>query len=55
MFSVLDTLLHRQFPLALAYSTTFHSCQGQTYDRIGVDLTKPVKTHCLLRAAVRLM
>ena len=46
------TLLHRQFPLALAYSTTFHSCQGQTYDRIGVDLTKPVFTHGQLYTAL---
>jgi PIF1-like helicase len=46
------TLLRRQFPLALAYSTTFHSCQGQTYDRIGVDLTKPVFTHGQLYTAL---
>jgi hypothetical protein len=33
------TLLHRQFPLAPAYATTFNSCQGLTLDVVGVDLT----------------
>ena len=46
------TLLRRQFPLAPAYSTTFHSCQGQTFDKIGIDLTKPVFTHGQLYTAL---
>jgi hypothetical protein len=36
------TFLCCQFPLAPAYATTFHSCQGLTVDHIGVDLTLPV-------------
>ena len=46
------TLIRRQFPLALAYSTTIHSSQGQTYDKIGIDLTKPVFTHGQLYTAL---
>jgi hypothetical protein len=46
------TLLRRQFPLAPAYCTTFHSCQGLTYDKIGIDLTRPVFTHGQLYTAL---
>ena len=46
------TLLRRQFPLAPAYSTTFHSCEGLTYDKIGIDLTRPVFTHGQLYTAL---
>jgi ATP-dependent exoDNAse (exonuclease V) alpha subunit len=46
------TLIRRQFPLAPAYSTTIHSSQGQTYDKIGIDLTKPVFTHGQLYTAL---
>ena len=46
------TLLRRQFPLAPAYATTFHSCQGLTLDRISVDLTHPVFTHGQLYTAL---
>ena len=46
------TLLHHQFPLALAYSTTIHSCQGQTYDRISIDLTKLAFMHGQLYTAL---
>lgn len=46
------TLLRRQYPLALAYATTFHSCQGLTLDRVGVDLTTPVFTHGQLYTAL---
>jgi hypothetical protein len=46
------TLLRRQFPLAPAYSTTIHSCQGLTYDKIGIDLTSPVFTHGQLYTAL---
>ena len=46
------TLIRRQFPLAPAYSTTIHSSQGQTYDRIGIDLTTPVFTHGQLYTAL---
>lgn len=46
------TLLCCQFPLAPAYSTTFHSCEGLTYDKIGIDLTRPVFTHGQLYTAL---
>lgn len=39
------TLQRRQFPLRLAYATTFNSCQGLTLDRVVLDLTKPVFAH----------
>ena len=34
-----------QFPLWLAYATTFNSCQGLTLDRVVLDLTSPVFAH----------
>ena len=46
------TLLHRQFPLAPAYATTFNSCQGLTLDIVGVDLTRPVFSHGQLYTAL---
>jgi ATP-dependent DNA helicase PIF1 len=45
------TLLRRQYPLDLAYSTTFNSCQGLTLDRVAVDLTTPVFSHGQLYTA----
>ena len=46
------TLLRRQFPLVPAYSTTFHGCEGLTFDRIGVDLTRPASTRGRLYTAL---
>ena len=46
------TLLHKQFPLAPAYASTFHSCQGLTLDSVGIDLTRPVFTHGQLYTAL---
>jgi ATP-dependent DNA helicase PIF1 len=46
------TLLRRKFALAPAYSTTFHSCEGLTFDFVGVDLTRPVFTHGQLYTAL---
>ena len=46
------TLLRKQFPLAPAYASTFHSCQGLTLDRVGIDLTRPVFTHGQLYTAL---
>ena len=46
------TLCRRQFPLAPAYASTFHSCQGLTLDRVGVDLTEDVFTHGQLYTAL---
>ena len=45
-------LCRRQFPLAPAYASTFHSCQGLTLDRVGVDLTQDVFTHGQLYTAL---
>jgi hypothetical protein len=39
------TVQRRQFPLRLAYATTFNSCQGLTLDRVVLDLTRPVFAH----------
>lgn len=39
------TVQRRQFPLRLAYATTFNSCQGLTLDRVVLDLTMPVFAH----------
>lgn len=39
------TVQRRQFPLRLAYATTFNSCQGLTLDMVVLDLTKPVFAH----------
>ena len=46
------TLLRKQFPLAPAYASTFHSCQGLTLDSVGIDLTRPVFTHGQLYTAL---
>jgi len=46
------TLCRRQFPLAPAYASTFHSCQGLTLDCVGVDLTQDVFTHGQLYTAL---
>ena len=35
----------RQFPLRLAYALTFNKSQGQTLQRVGVDLTADVFAH----------
>jgi ATP-dependent DNA helicase PIF1 len=45
-------LERRQFPLAPAYATTFHSCIGLTLDVLGVDLTRPVFGHGQLYTAL---
>jgi hypothetical protein len=46
------TLTRKQFPLALAYASTFNSCQGLTLDRIGIDLTRPAFSHGQLYTAL---
>ncbi|KAF9642437.1 hypothetical protein BDM02DRAFT_3105680, partial [Thelephora ganbajun] len=47
-----NTLLCKRFPLAPAYTSTFHSCQGLMLDCIGIDLTQPVFTHSQLYTAL---
>lgn len=39
------TVQRRQFPLRLAYATTFNSCQGLTLDRVVLDLRDSVFAH----------
>lgn len=45
-------LKRRQFPLRLAYSMTITKSQGQTFDRIGINLPDPVFTHGQLYTAL---
>ncbi|GBN29840.1 ATP-dependent DNA helicase PIF1 [Araneus ventricosus] len=35
----------KQFPIRLAFSMTINKAQGQTFDKIRLDLTKPVFSH----------
>lgn len=46
------TVQRRQFPLRLAYSTTFNSCQGLTLNRAVIDLRTPVFTHGQLYTSI---
>ena len=46
------TALRRQFPLRLAYSLTFNKSQGQTLERIGLDLRNDVFCHGQLYVAL---
>ena len=46
------TIQRRQFPLRLAYATTFNSCQGLTLDKVVLDLRTSVFTHCQLYCSV---
>jgi hypothetical protein len=45
--------LHRhQFPLVLAFAMTINKSQGQTFERIGIDLRKDVFSHWQLYVAM---
>ena len=46
------TIQRRQFPLRLAYATTFNSCQGLTLDRAVIDMRVPVFAHGQLYTAL---
>ena len=35
----------RQFPLRLAFAMTINKAQGQSFERVGIDLTREVFTH----------
>src|SRR5260370_752883 len=39
------TICQKQFPLQLAYSTTFNSCQGLTFDCVVLDCHEDVFAH----------
>ncbi|XP_076031121.1 ATP-dependent DNA helicase PIF1-like [Oratosquilla oratoria] len=45
-------ILHRtQFPVRLSYSMTINKAQGQTFDKVGINLRHPCFTHGQLYAA----
>ncbi|KAL7077515.1 hypothetical protein ACQ4LE_003096 [Meloidogyne hapla] len=45
--------LHRhQFPLVLAFAMTVNKAQGQTLEKLGIDLTKDVFSHGQLYVAL---
>jgi hypothetical protein len=46
------TIQRLQFPLRLAYATTFNSCQGLTLDRAVIDMRVPVFAHGQLYTAL---
>ncbi len=46
------TLLRKQFPIALAYAASLHSCQGLTLTRVGLELNIPCFTHGQLYTAL---
>jgi hypothetical protein len=46
------TVRRRQFPLRLAYSTTFNSCQGLTFDSVVIDGRTDVFAHGQLYTAL---
>ena len=38
-------LYRKQFPIKLAFVTTFYKAQGQSYEKVGLYITKPLFTH----------
>ena len=46
------TLVWCEFPLALAYSMTFHTREGLALGFVGINLTQPVFTHGQLYMAL---
>lgn len=46
------TVQRKQFPLRLAYATTFNSCQGMTLDKVVIDLRTDVFAHGQLYTAL---
>ncbi|XP_036148429.1 uncharacterized protein LOC118647495 [Monomorium pharaonis] len=45
------TFKRRQFPIKLAFAMTINKSQGQTFDRVGIDLRKDVFNHGQLYVA----
>jgi hypothetical protein len=46
------TIRRKQFPLRLAYAATFNSCQGLTFDKVGIDVRNDVFAHGQLYTAL---
>ena len=46
------TIRRKQFPLHLAYATTFNSCQGLTFDKVVIDSQCDVFAHGQLYTAL---
>jgi hypothetical protein len=46
------TFKRRQFPVAVAYATTFHKSQGVTLDKVGIDLRNHPFAHGMLYVAL---
>ena len=44
-------VLRRQFPIRLAYAMTVHKCQGQTLDRVALDMRQQPFSHGILYVA----
>lgn len=45
MYSSKDTFYRSQYPVYLAFALTIHKAQGQTFDKVGVDLSGDMLTH----------
>ena len=45
------TFTRRQFPVRVAFAMTINKSQGQTFGRVGVDLTRDVFSHGQLYVA----
>jgi hypothetical protein len=45
------SVLRRQFPIRLAYAMTVHKCQGQTLDRVVLDMRQQPFSHGILYVA----
>jgi len=45
------TFKRRQFPVKLAFAMTINKSQGQTFDKVGIDLCKDVFNHGQLYVA----
>ena len=46
------TFQRLQFPVTVAYAMTIHKSQGQTLDRVGIDLRTPLFDHGMLYVAL---
>lgn len=50
--SKLPFILHRrQFPIVLAFAITINKSQGQSFDRVGIYINKPLFSHGQLYVA----